>query len=356
MKNRFSIILIFFSILFFSQSNTEKNDAIIKAKIAIKLMDEEKFEESINILKECQKLDSENFDYPYEIAYAHYLKKDYNASIKILEKLENYKNVNYQLYQLWGNAYDLLNKPQKAIEIYDLGIKKFPNKGALYLEKGVVLEYGKDFNKAIESYQKGISIEPEYSSNYYRISKLFLNSKNIVPGLIYGEIFLNLERTTKRSIEMSELLYKSYKNAITFESNTVQKVDFCELVIDLQKYENEKKLPFCMIFGKDFIVALTNINEFNLENLANVREQFLKSYFEKDYKQYPNFLFNYLKKIDDQNLFNAYNHYIFQMGATKEFEIWKNSHEDEFIKFVEWYTKKDNIINPTKTDYYQFEY
>ena len=346
--------MIFISSLTFSQTN--KEIALEKAKSAIKLMDDGKIEESILLLKESQKLDPENFDYPYEIAYAYYQKKDYNSTIKVLEKLENNKNANYQLYQVWGNSYDLLNKPEKALEVYKLGNKKFPNNGALYLEQGVIYEFQKKYDKAIETYQKGISVEPKYPSNYYRLSKLFINSKNIVPGLIYGEIFINLERTTERSLEMSELLYNSYKKAITFESDTKQRIDFCEIVIDAKKFEKDKRYPFCMIFGKSFIMALTNFKEFNLDNFAQIRSEFLKLYFEKDYKDYPNFLLEYLKKISDQDFFNAYNHYIFQMGAKNEFEIWSKKNNSEFEKFTEWYTKPENIINPTKDNYYKLEY
>ena len=65
MKNFISLFLIFTSSLVFSQTVNEKNDALNKAKIAIKLMDEGKIDESIIILKESQKLDPQNFDYPY---------------------------------------------------------------------------------------------------------------------------------------------------------------------------------------------------------------------------------------------------------------------------------------------------
>ncbi|WP_374440024.1 tetratricopeptide repeat protein [Epilithonimonas sp.] len=350
------LLLILIAIYSLSLAQTKKEFALEKGKAAIKLMDEGKIDESILLLKESQELDPDNFDYPYEIAYAYCQKKDYQTAINIIEKLENYKNVNFQLYQIWGNAYDLLGKPAEAIKIYDLGIKKFPNKAALFLEKGVVYEFEKKYDKAIETYQNGIAVEPKYPSNYYRLSKLFLNSKNIVPGLIYGEIFLNLERTTNRSLEMSELLYNSYKNAITFESDTKLKIDFCEAIIDLKKYEKDKKLPFCSVYGKSFILALLNVKQFNLDSFATVRKEFLKLYFKKDYKEYPNFLLNYLKKVSDHNFFDAYNHYIFQMGAQKEFEDWSSKNKNKYEKFIEWYVNPENIINPTKENFYKYEY
>ena len=44
-----------------------------KAKEAIKLMDNGKLDESIQLLEAAQQLDPQRFEYPYEIAYALYL-------------------------------------------------------------------------------------------------------------------------------------------------------------------------------------------------------------------------------------------------------------------------------------------
>lgn len=357
MKSKFKILIlfIFFSTNCFAQSN--KEIAMKKGSEAIKLMDEGKIEESILLLQESQQLDPENFDYPYETAYANYLKKDYENAIAILEKLENYKNTNAQLYSLWGNSYDNLDNPKKAIEIYDIGIKKFPNKGLLYLEKGVVYELEKEYDKSVENYQKGISVDPKYPSNYFRIANLYLNSADKVPGLIYGEIFLNLERTTNRTKEMSKSLYDAYKNSIIFENGQWKELNLCkEITMNPKKFEKDNKLPLCLIYGKWFIFGLlnSNVKEFNLNSISKIRQEFIKNYFEKDNKDYPNILFDYQKKMVENNIFDAYNHYIFQMGDPEEFNEWLKTNKSEYDKFVEWYTKNENIINPTKQNYFQF--
>jgi tetratricopeptide (TPR) repeat protein len=354
-KLLFLILTISLSSLSFAQNN--KEIALQKGNEAVKIMDEGKIEESILLLQESQKLDPENFNYPYEIAYANYLKEDYKKSIEILEKLENYKNITAQLYTLWGNSYDNLGNSKKAIEIYDLGIKKFPNKGLLYLEKGVVYELDENYDKAVENYQKGISVEPKYPSNYYRLANLYLNSSDKTPGLVYGEIFVNLERTTDRTKEISKKLFDTYKNAVVFENNQWKALNLCkEIIIVAEKYENNNKFPLCMIFGQQFIVGLLNSNpkEINLDTLSHIRQEFVKSYFKKDFKNYPILLFDYQKQMLDNNVFDAYNHYIFQIGAENEFAEWRKSNETEYKKFVEWYTKKENIINPTEKNYWNF--
>jgi len=354
MKDRILLFLITLTFTTFSFSQNNKEIAIQKATEAIKLMDDGKIEESILLLQESQKLDSENFDYPYEIAYANYLKKDYKKSIEILEKLEKYKNANAQLYTLWGNSYDLLQNPKKAIEIYDLGIKKFPNKGLLYLEKGVVYEFEKKYDEAIQTYQKGISVEPKYPSNYYRLAKLYLNSADKTPGLIYGEIFVNLERTTNRTKEISEKLFEEYKNSVVYENGEWKQLNLCK---QMSMNPKDTKLPFCMVFGKHFILGLlnSNSNQINLDSLSKIRQEFLKSYLKQDYKDYPNILFEYQKQMTDNEIFDAYNHYIFQMGAKTEFADWLKTNEESYNKFVEWYTKNENIINPTKENYWNFK-
>ncbi len=357
MKNRpkILILLVFLSTFSFAQNNQEV--ASKKGGEAIKLMDEGKIEESIILLQESQKLDPKNFDYPYEIAYANYLKKDYKKAIEILEKLENYTNIKARLYTLWGNSYDNLENSKKAIEIYNNGIKKFPNEGLLYLEKGVVYELDKDYNNAVLTYKKGISVEPRYPSNYFRIANLYLNSADKVPGLIYGEIFLNLERTTNRTKEMSKNLYETYRNSIVFKNGQWKELNLCtNLTLDLEKYDKTKKLPLCMVYGKWFIYGLinSNPNEFNLNSISKIRQQFIREYFEKDNKDYPNILFDYQKEMVDNQIFDAYNHYIFQMGAQEEFNEWLKTNKNEYDKFVNWYTKNENIINPTQQNYFQF--
>ncbi len=79
----------------------------------------------------------------------------------------------------------------------------------------------KDYNKALTYFEKGIEVAPNYSSNYYWCARLYCNSTEEVWGMIYGEIFMNLERNSKRTAEISKLLFDTYKKEIkwiTFKS------------------------------------------------------------------------------------------------------------------------------------------
>lgn len=332
----------------FAQDN--KDLAWKKAREAIKIMDRGNIEESIRILQECQELDPEEYTYPYEIAYASVLKKDYKKAIKILKKVKKYKNINSQVYQMSGNCYSYLGNPKKAIKEYEAGMKKFPNAGNLHLEKGNIFLGQQNYSEAVLNYKNGIKVEPMYPSNYYRLALIYLNSKNKLNGLIYGEIFMNIERTTARTQEISELLFQTYKESITFNKDSMQaSINFCEITLSIEDFKKEDfKFPLCFSFGENFILGTINQTEINLKSLSLIRSKFIEYFFKKDYKEYPNVLFEYQKTLVDEGLFDAYNLYLFQIGAPEEFQEWLRSNQESYDTFVDWYTKNENIISVTK--------
>ncbi len=227
-------------------------------------------------------------------------------------------------------------------------MKYFPNSGNLYLEKGNIFLGQEEYQKAIENYEKGIEVDPTFTSNYFHLAKLFLSSSDKLSGLIYGEIFMNLERTTERTQEMSELLFNTYKSSIILGENK-SKIDFCEITLDASEIKPNEgiNLPLCAIFGKNFMLAIIDEKTINLNSLSQIRQKFIENYFKEDYKNYPNVLFDYQKELVDKNLFNAYNHYLFQIGAQEEFNNWLETNRSEYDKFVEWYTANQNIIEIT---------
>ncbi|KQT20529.1 hypothetical protein ASG31_17330 [Chryseobacterium sp. Leaf404] len=340
MKKVFVFVIFLFAVhQICAQDKTYKCEKVYDA---VKLIDAEKYDEAIAMLRECEKIDPQEYTYPYEIALAFTYNKKYNKAIDQLLKIKNYENLRADYYQLLGNNYDYLEKPEKAIAIYDEGLKKFPNAGRLYLERGVVFEFEKKYDEAIASYEKGMRVEPNYPSNYYRAGRLFMNSQNTMKGLIYGEIFVNLERTTKRTKEISKMLFDTYKTAIKIENQNKVQIAFCKSVqIDVSDVNNEK-LPYCMVFEKNILFSVIGHDSFSLASFAKMRERFLKEYYLKDIKNYPNILIEFQKKMEDNNVFNAYNHYLFQIGDEQGFDAWQTANSAEYDKFVDWYTKTEN--------------
>jgi tetratricopeptide (TPR) repeat protein len=349
-------VLLFTAPAVYSQSNSEK--AREMKENAVKLMDEGQVDESLKILEEAQKLDPENLNIPYEMAFANVLKKNYKQAVKILEKYLDHKNVTDQFYQLLGNSYDYWEKSEKAIEAYDAGLKKFPNSGKLYLEKGNVYLIKKDYNKAIPLYEKGIEVEPNFPSNYYRLALLFCNSKERVWGLLYGELFLNLEHGSKRFYEISELLYATYKEGLKITGDS-SSISFCKnMVMNVEDLTSKKeiKLPFCMPFEQTFAVATIGVKTVDINSLNTIRTNFLSMWDQfKHEKNYPNVLFEYEEKVRAAGHLEAYNHYILAGADENSFKEWAGANKEKFTNFINWY-RENQITLDAQHKFYRGQY
>lgn len=346
MKQTLTALTTILSLTVFAQTN--KEEAFKKGGEAIKLMDAGKFDESIKLLEEAQKLDPDRFDYPYEIAYANYAKKDYKSAIKILEKNMNHKNVSELLFQLLGNSYDVLGKTDKAFEAYDEGLKRFPNSGPIYLEKGNVYWGKEEYGKALPYYEKGIEVDPKFASNYYRASRIYCATTEEVWGMIYGEIFMNLERNSQRTAEISKLLYDKYKSEIKFTSDSTATISFCQQMSMSVEDMSAKplKLPFCMIYEPTLLTAAAFEKVLEINAMDRIRKGFVENYFTMGHdKTHPNILFDYQNKILKEGHLEAYNHWLLMRGDEDGFARWKSVNKDKYDNFLKWF-----ISNGLKVD------
>ena len=342
-------LLVIAGQLAFGQSDKEK--ALEKGNKAIELEDGGKMDEAIKLLEESQKLDPDNFNYPYELAYAYYEKKDFKKATKYLEGILSYKDINDRVYQLLGNCYDNQKKGDKAIETYEEGLKKFPNSGNLYLEMGVMQLGKKDYNKALGYYEKGIEVAPKFPSNYYWAAKIYCSSTEEVWGMIYGEIFMNLERNSQRTSEISKLLYDTYKSEIKFTNDTSFSVSFSKNATMSVSDLKEMKLPYGVgVYEPTLMMSMFSEKTIDINSLSRIRSNFVDNYFKKEQdKKYPNVLFSYQKQMKEAGYLEAYNHWILMKGDEDSFDTWQSANKDKWDSFIKWFGEnKLKIDNSNK--------
>ena len=351
MKTRLLLLSIFMLSCLHSNSQSNKDVAKNKTAKAIELMDNGNIDESIKLLEEAKKLDPNSYIYDYEKAYAYYLKQDYKTSLKLYKDVVKYDDITDQCFQMLGNLYDVNGEPEKALSAYDKGLKKFPKSGRLYLEKGNVYWGQKKYATALPLYESGITVEPMFPSNYYRATLLFLNSTEQVWGMIYGEIFINLEQNSKRAAEISKLLYDVYKAQIKFKLGDTVSVSFSKNntinINDLKDIQNFK-LPFGVgAYEPVLLMSIVNEKEINLNSLDRIRKNFVENYFKNEYiTKYPNVLFDYHNYILKAGHMEAYNHWLLLKGDETGFNQWLEANKFKFDNFLEWL--KDNKINITE--------
>jgi tetratricopeptide (TPR) repeat protein len=360
-------LLFFLSLSLLAGAQSAEEKAVDLIRQAIALMDNGQIDESLLVLEKAWKLDPKNSVVPYEMGYAHYLKEDYVSAVKAFETALKFKDANAQYYQMLGNAYDNAGRPKEALATYKKGIKKFPTAGRLYLEMGIMSINAGQYDEGVSWFEQGVTAEPAFSSNYYHLSKLFLNSGNKVWGMVYGELFLNLERNSRRTTAISELLYISYRDNIEYKTDTSVSANFNKnpLVItsskDLKNLQAQLQAMITSFdkfaYGTTMCLAAPLLNEqgqplgaghqLTLPQMHTLRSHFLDLYYQKGYdKQYANPLFPYQRQVQKAGHLEAYNYWILSSGDPEGFDAWQAQNKATWTAFVDWFMENPLKLNP----------
>ncbi|HMC98729.1 MAG TPA: tetratricopeptide repeat protein [Ferruginibacter sp.] len=351
------ILLLCISQLSFAQPDRDREKAMNNVKQALIFQDQGKMDEALKLLEEAVRLDPETTDVSYELAIAYYRKGQFQKAASVMEKLLKKPDVTAPMYQLLGNSYDSLSNVEKAIGTYLDGLVKFPTSGELYLEMGTMYLSRKEYNAALTMYEKGIRANPAFPSNYYWAAKIYCNSNEAVWGMIYGEIFILLERDTKRTDDISKLLYDTYKKRIHFPSDGKFGVNFSEAKYIYDSATKTNKVPFPKsVYEPTIMLALLREKTVDIASLSRVRRYFLESYFKNNnYQTYPNVLFDFQYRVKKAGFLDQYNYWILYKGDEAAANKWIGANKAKWDAFMNW-MKKNELSLDAKYKFYKDQY
>ncbi|MBI1837721.1 MAG: tetratricopeptide repeat protein [Flavobacteriia bacterium] len=343
-------IFLAINILTIAQNETKEKEAFELSQKAMDFIDFGKPDKAIECLEQSIKLDPTNFNYPYELGYVYKLQKDFTNAILIYKKAIKYKETSDQCFQMLGNVYLEAGQKENAIKIYKKGLKKFPNSGKLYFELGNCKD--NESEKVIQ-YERGIAVDPTYPTNYYVVTKYYLEKTDKeMWGLIYGELFLNIERGSARTEEISKLIYDKYKSEIKFNSKNSFSISFYNATLSPEK----TTIPFGLkIYEPLITIAILGVDSIQIASLNSIRTKFNNTYFEKNHnKEYPNILFDWQKLLIENGYFECYNYWLLMKGNPTEFHAWYTLNIKKYDEFINWFAK-NKLLLTDKNKFVRFE-
>ena len=311
--------LLFLFGLFLSLNNCFAQSADSLHQIARQFMRTGDYPNAIIVLSNALKKDPNNLEIQKDLTFTYYLQRNYSASVESGRKLIERNDADEQCYQILGMAYKAIDEKKQADKMYKEGIKKFPSSGELYNEYGEMLWVEKDA-EAIRFWEKGIEVDPNFSSNYYNASRFYYYTYDKVWSLIYGEIFINMESYSKRTPEIKSLLVEGYKKLFT----------------DLKSPKSVSKNPF----ENAYLTVMTDQSQsvalgVTPESLNILRSKFVLEWFEKYGDKYPYRLFEYQRQLLKEGLFDAYDEWAFGAASgLTAFQSWTAQHADDYNRFI----------------------
>lgn len=361
-------LVILFCNITFAQSEKEISKALKHGFNGVNYTNKGLLDSALIEFDKAIKLDPASMEYPYEKALIYYQKKEYKTAASMFDSLLKHPNANDHVYQMLGNCYDMQDQKEKAIEIYKAGLEKFPNSGRLYMELGLVQQkillqskesMGKSYGSVLNFWEKGVELDPAYEYNYYYLSSYYSKTAEKVWGLIYGEVFLNQAVNKQRISEISQMVFQTAKTAFFYKTDSSTTIRFTAVKtlsenIDLNKIRFEQAYEFIMTKASTGIFKKES--DFNLKNWVEVRENFIKLWYEFNlHFRFPNMLFDWQKKLYDAKLYDVYNYNIFSSAEPDGFRLWYSKNRKKQEKLAEW-LKSNPLEFSTDKKVFRFQY
>ncbi len=233
----------------------------------------------------------------------------------------------------------------------------------LYLETGNLDVSAEDYNAALKNFNKGIDVEPNFASNYYRAAELYFASENFrVWGLIYAEAEILLAPSNRaRHRDMGQAIKDCFLSAVTIVTEGEKTEAKISLVpsrnMSISTDDSQAAIAFdgiyeaCVALGLAPIVAADHKFTASIPQMAAMRQAAVEAYFEITDNLYGNamYLLPFQKKIIDAGHWEAYNYFIFSEASPEEFEAWHTANSDAFDAFVDWYNNSIFRLDATHT-------
>lgn len=336
MKKGLSILFLLFSSFLLKAQDTKR-----LLDEGIKLHDEGKFAEAIGKYDSIISIDPNNYLAYYEKSYSLLETGEYEKSMElskfILKKFPE-GNDNASVYVNYGTCYDLLKKPEKALEIYNEGLRKYPESSLLHFNKAITLYNTDKKEDAMAEIEKSIHYNPYHASSHNIMAAL--TKQNRIYSLLASLYFLAIEPVGKRA-NARILAVESLIGA------NVEKKDDKTINISLLAPDKNKEVKPNDFQSIELILSLSaalNLsNELKDETRISRMKRNLESVFsglsetEKGKGLGWEFYAPFFRDLKKQNHLDTFCHIIYASVDDNDNDTWLEENESKVEEFMDWF-------------------
>jgi|GEM_PF-458250 len=285
--------------------------------------------------------------YVYEKTVSLVMAKRYHEALTILEPVHTDTSLKDRGYQLMGNCYDFLEDTTNSRRYYRAGLIAWPTSGRLLFEIGQQYYLERKRGQANSWWLKGTQAEPAFATNYYWLARSYSETKERLWAALYGEAFLNLERNSPRTREMSRLVFDMWNRSLRLGDST-DPINFCsdELLETLDK-RSASVMSFPVAF--EFTVAVSSqvfvakdsvISVLSIEKLVDIRYRFMRAWVSAGYDTtHPNTLLAWNKRLQEQGRLKDYLWWLYGYGDKNEMQRYYAKNGDRYDTFLVWFSE-----------------
>ncbi len=249
------------------------------------------------------------------------------------------------IYVTYGNALDALKRSQKALQVYEEGIRAFPDFYALYFNKAIALVGSGNTKAGIENLEQSLLLNPDHAGANRALGQLCLAENKRVPAVLALSRFLVLEPQGERAKVVLELLQKAMNGNVKKTSENQINISISAPVADdagrkRKKTENDFG-PVEMMMSLDAALDYDEkyagkppVENFlrKLNSVCSVMSGLQK----KSKGFYWDYYAPYFIAMQEEGFTQTFSYLAFASTDAPEVAKWLESHQSAIEKFYDW--------------------
>jgi tetratricopeptide (TPR) repeat protein len=315
-----------------AQSNNANGDLI---KQGVELHNQGKYAEAIDKFNEALRNDPENEYAHYEIAFSLYASKKPKDAIPHLQKAvkSGSTSLSVTAYILLASIYDEDNQSQKAIETYNLAIKINPDYPQIYYNLGIAYFRNKKYTEAENSAIEAIKHNPKNASSQRLYALVTFHQNKRVNALLGFCSFLILEPTGPRATEaygniqhiMQGGMLKENKGSTTTSVSLQQDKETIVLNLGISLIAQS---------GQSKKLSGANLLEYELKGIFALAGQLSEKKTDKSF--FDDFFAAYFYKLAQSNNTSAFTRSIILANNKNDSSAWAIENTQQVAALTEW--------------------
>jgi len=209
------LLLLSLTVYFADAQQREAAESLVDE--GVKYHDKEDYTAAIAKYDKALEIDKDNLRALTEKSYSFLAQKKYTSAISCCERaLETHpgdKGLKY-VYINCGTAWDGLDSVDRAVSVYDQGIKQFPKSYLLYFNKGIALHGARRYDEAALCFQQSARLNPKHASSHNALGRIAYMNNRRIPALLSFCRLLILEQQSPRAKEDFDDLQKIVKGNV----------------------------------------------------------------------------------------------------------------------------------------------
>lgn len=248
-------------------------------------------------------------------------------------------------YVNYGTALDELKQSEKAISIYNQGLKIFPTSYSLYFNKAITLLRTENKPDAILCLQQTLRNNPEHLKSHRLLGLLLIESEQRIPSIFANSRFLILEPEGERAATtltmlqnvMTSNVKKGPGNKITLNIGRNMLSDTTNAAATNENVFTATDLNLTMSAALDY--DSKNKKKTEVENFIrkfNTICETLKETQAKNHGFYWEYYAPYFIEMSNKGFIDTFAYLAFASTNKKNVTSWIKTHASEIDDFYKW--------------------